>query len=266
MPSPIPTRDQIKRELLELSPYATYFDRVELYEPFKQRVLTAEILDPDLFNSNDEMRLLTGLNRNWSLEGTTAAFAGCVLQIAGGIIVTTSSTANDQAIVVPARPLGTVPQTLWREMNWAPEFAPRLETTVEFPGSGNVNFLFQIGFGLTSNLDGTTDMDKIVFQYNTASPVSGVNWTVVQSIAGVDTETDTGIPVVFGESIRVKVGMNSLSTPRFHVDGVLVFQAPAMRPTVQIKPMVGGQTLAAASKSFNVRYIRGCRRYESEIA
>jgi len=257
MPAPNPVRELIKREGLVRIPGASIHERIELYDPFVKRPVLQSSLDPSTINQA-AVRLLTGANTAWAIEGTNAANAGSALNVNGGVLLSAAGADNDQIILRPAEAINSVAQSAWNTIEWEPEHEIRFECVIELPAITTI--AVQAGFGLDpANLDLTSDDDKCVFQFSTEGATSTANWTACTSVGGTDVETDTTVAGEATKSIRLGISVSSTRTPRFYINGVQRVVGSSLTAGVNLIPYIGIQALAAAAKTVAVRYVR-CSR------
>jgi len=263
MPSSTPTREILKRDLLELDPFGTYQQKAELYEPFLQRPVLASTLDVPVIQQTD-IRLWTGANRDWNIEGTNAADVNSELDPGGGVALATTGNDDDQIILVPADPINGIAQSPWGTMSWGDD--PRFEGMFFFQGA-IADFLFQHALALTPTLDIVTDDDQLKFQASTDGLVSTTNYTVIQSVGGVDTEIDTGVAIEGNKRARLCIEIDDRFIPQFLIDGVSVYTGVDVTAGTGIppafSPFTGLQALTAQEKRFFVRLLRGTRDWRN---
>lgn len=256
MPAENPVRELIRRELLDRSAYGSLQDRIELFEPFKQRPITAASKDPSSI-TQAAMRLLTGANRDWDISGTNAADSCAVLTANGGIKLTTAGADDDQVILGAAAAINSVDQTGWRKTAWNPTDPKEVffEALISLPQVTACKVL--CGVSLTSALDLTTDDNQAKFQFSTEGAVSTTGFTACTSIGGTDAEVEcSGDAVAADTAYRLGIKVSSTGVPRFYVNGIKVATGSALTANTVLLPFIGVQALTDAAKSLEVRWAR----------
>lgn len=190
-------------------------------------------------------------NTSLALVGTNAADAQAVFQTAngnaGGVLLTTTTSANDQVI------LAANTGSIWGQINYIVDNQIVFETQIVTTASVTAEILWA-GLKLTNTSTTATDNDQIMFRYQ--DTINGGRWQLCDSNNNVDNVQDSGVPVATATAylLQIKVGMDLL--PRYYINGILVGTGNALRATQNLLPFVGVQTTTTAAKSVAVRYER----------
>lgn len=225
--------------------------RLTLVERFEQRPHIATSIDPSTAAdpSQAEIDLIFGANRNFEVAGTnmTAAlvtFSGDQ----GGIIMTTAGADNDQAILQPR----TNPANVTR---WNAGFDSRqgIRWATSFQVDAITSILIKVGLALTNALDVGTDADQVGLFFETDS--GDKNFAVIKSIAGTDSEDDSGVAVAADTEYRVVFDVGRDGVCRTFINDVLVDTSSALTDVATLKPFMGIQQLAGSiTRAMRVRF------------
>lgn len=197
-----------------------------------------------------------GTDKNFTLGGTSAISARGA---GGGVTLTTKSsspTTGDQSYLTPVASTygihAVTAQTL-----------PRWFGTVTIPTI--TTLVVAAGF-----CENATDPDPtgtagegamFLFDPGDTVTTAGVtteqhaNWILAHKVNGVDTFTATSIPVVAGESYRLKIIIGIDLTAKFYINDVLVGTGPALTSGDSVKAFVGVETKASAQRSVTLGYL-----------
>lgn len=242
-------------------------DRIELRERFEQRAALAALLDISTINQAN-MRLYTGMNKNFVVSGTNAVSG--VLNSGGGTLLTTTTTADDQMIVAPAGALNSIGQTGWTVNDWSPQYATRFAATFQLKSAALTSQRVHVGLKLTANLDTATDDDFITLAFDTA--IGATNFYIQTAAANGTTQTfDTGIAASLTTPYTFEIRFATGGNYACFLNGRPLMKAfprtldstgtaPAkMTTTALFLPVVGIQTLTTAAKALAIRQIRMSR-------
>lgn len=224
--------------------------RMTLVERFEQRPALAAAIDPSTAAdpSQAEIDAIFGANKNFEVAGTNMTSALVTYSgDQGGVILTTAGADNDQAILQPR----TNPANVTR---WNAGFDSRqgLRWGTSFQVSSIAAILIKVGLALTNALDVSTDDDQIGLFFETDS--ADVNFAVIKSIAGTDSEDDSGIAVAADTEYRVIFDIDRTGVCRTFINDVLVDTSAALTDVATLKPFIGIQALGAAAKAIRVRF------------
>ena len=196
-------------------------------------------------------------NENWVVSGTNATNDSAVLDVDGGVILTTAGADNDQVIISPRGAVGSLNVNPWSTLELEPEHSAYFESLIYLPSIANV--LVQMGLVQSAALDLTTDDDQAKFQFSTEGAVSVANWTAIESIAGTDDEDDTSTAAASATATRLGVLINTSRVPVYYINGTKVHTGDAMTSGVDLIPVLGIQALTASAKSMKLLSVRVSR-------
>lgn len=164
--------------------------------------------------------------------------------VEGGITLTTTTGSGDQVILAPH--LDTS-ETCWAQTTWGTDQETVWECHIGIVASSSVTIW--AGLKLTNTSVTTTDNDQVFFRYQNG--VNSGKWQAIQSIANVDTSTDSGITIGI-QSYHLKIIIDSSRVAKMYIDGVLVATSTALTNAVDLIPYIGVETGTTAAKSIRV--------------
>lgn len=91
------------------------------------------------------------------------------------------------------------------------------------------------------------------------------NWILAHKVNGVDTYTDTDVPVVAGQDYELRIEIGSDLKASYYIDNLFVGQGPALTSGDTLSPLHGVQINAASpagQKDMDVRYLTDGRAIE----
>lgn len=225
---------------------ATHFSRSTgryyLEEFFKRKVG----INADILNAAEAVNAIA--NTDFEILGTNAVSADQVLSVNGGFTLTTAGADNDQVIVLPHLDAN---QSSWNITEWGTENQLVYECLVTTPAAVTT-VLFWAGLKLTNTPVIITDADQVYFRFSTDDV--NVNWRIISSIGGTDTNTDSGIVVAVNTTYRFKIFINAARVARFYIDDALLFTTAALTNAVDLIPFVGVQALAVAARTLTLHH------------
>ena len=221
----------------------------------------------------------TPVNRSFELLGAnmTSALATYSATVAG-MTLTTATTDEDQAIVLPH--LDTK-QGAWTGTKWGTENQVHWEAGVR-TSSAIDNQKIWAGLKLTNDQLIATDADQAFFLFETdgdngTALTSFANWHFVHSINGTDYISDLQIAVAASTNYHFKIVFDSDRKLSIFVNGVQynitstsgstggtdvttgTTKSAAMKNDIDLIPYVGIECGAGAAEAVNVHYV-ACSR------
>lgn len=195
-----------------------------------------------------QMDAIMQANKDFAVAGTNMTSA-LVTQTAdkGGITMTTAGADNDQAILQPRTDPAL--QGRWN-VGFDSRGNVRWSTVINLPVITTVSV--KLGLALTNAHDLTTDADQTGLYFDTDNV--DTNWRVVRSIAGVDTESDSGIVVAAATKYRVVIAIDSDGLARTYINDVLVDTSAALTDVLTLKPFISMQARSAAALAIDVHH------------
>jgi len=181
-------------------------------------------------------------NKNFELLGTGTPTSA--LNSAGGVLLATTTTDNDQAIILPHL---DSQQTSWSVTSWLTNSELNWECALKVPDATTV--VVWAGLKILNTSVVITDANQAFFRF-----ASGGNWFAVHSIGGTDVSTDTSVSVSTNDNFRLRITINTARIASFYIDDVLVETSGILAATA-LKPYIGVETtFDTASRSIVVRY------------
>lgn len=209
------------------------FERYCLVENFAQKPgINADIIiDPDADDSAALVAFVIA-NKHFEVLGTGATtddvtFGGTV----GGILLTTDSSASQQVIIAPH--LDT-DQTAWSGCLWGTENQVIWEAVVR-TGASVASVVIWAGLKLTNTSAVATDDDQAFFRFDG----NVANWEATYSIAGTDSEVDTGVAVAVNTNYYFRIEIDSDRKAHFFINNKEVAVSTALTNDVDLIPYVG---------------------------
>ena len=254
--------------------------RYYLYEPFLQRpalnaVINTAFSDADATAAaNTAIRLAEKVaNRNFEALGTNMTTALCTFNAtAAGIILTTATADQDQAIVAPHLDTN---QTAWQVTEWG------TENEVEWECSINTNAIdnqkLWAGLKLTNDQLVATDADQAYFKFQTDATNSEAFtdftvWHFIYSVGGTDYISALPITVAANTIYHLKISIDSNRKASIFVNGVQynvtstsgstggttvttgTTKSLALTDDIDLIPYIGIEAGAAAAEAVDVHY------------
>jgi len=183
-------------------------------------------------------------NLDFEILGTNATVADFSWStINGGMLLETGSADDDQVIVLPH--LDTK-QSAWTGVKWGTENqviweAQIMTTAVITP------VLIWAGLKLTNTPVIATDDNQVYFRYSTDD--SDTTIRCITSIAGTDTNVDSGITVAVATEYNLRIEIDSLRQATFYINDVSVHKTAALTNDIDLIPYVGLMQLGAGDSS-----------------
>lgn len=219
-------------------------NRYRLEEAFRQ----TPGINGDLASATEATRVPR--NRDFEVVGTNMTSALVTFADGGGITLTTAGADGDQGIVTPH--LDTK-QTAWAATKWNTNDRVIFETTIK-TGSVILSNITFAGLKLTNDPTTATDDNQTFFRFQ--STVNDGKFQAIDSNAGTDTATDTGITVALSTTYVLSIRIDSSRVPRYYINHVLVATGSALAADVDLIPYVGvDATGFASAKSLTVRHL-----------
>ena len=218
--------------------------RITLIERFEQLPLLAASNIPadatGAITTLAEQAKFRRSNRNFYLFGTNAADAGCVFDGDGKMKLTCAGGAADQMIVAPDIVTST---TAWNHVLWSSNKETIWELVLKTDASIAVTTIWA-GLKLTNPgpYSRSTDDDQVLFEF---TPGGSANWRCIESIATVDTDTDSTVVVATSTRYHLRIAIASNRTAKMYINGSLVRTTAALTNAVNLVPSFGIQAAAA---------------------
>lgn len=204
--------------------------------------------DFDLIGTTDPVAIPTaGANMptgagNWCMRAvTTSGLAnlqnGVTAEHPGTVDIQTSATLN--SIVLLQRGMANTATGTFIN-------ADKLEQCTSI---ARLNLLttIRVQLGLSSTPSSVTPSNAILFVFDSSV---GANWLCVTRVGGVQTQSDSGVPVVATQYYRLEIKQAVVGTITFHIDGVQVASINTNVPgSTPINCGLTVQTLVAAGRT-----------------
>jgi hypothetical protein len=214
-------------------------DRYYLEEYFSQ----TPGVNGDLANATEATRVPR--NKHFEILGTNGTSALATFSATrAGLVLTTAGADNDQMIVLPH--LDTA-QTAWTGIKWGTENQTIWESTVTTGDDVSTGVLYWAGLKLTNTPTIATDNEQACFRFSTDD--SNTTWRVISSVAGADTNTDSGVTVAANTTYRLKVAIGADRKASFFINDAQVHKtATELANDIDLIPYVGIQALNGAAE------------------
>jgi len=189
----------------------------------------------------------------WEIQGTNAtSLSSAVHAEGGGIRMVTAGADDDQVILFPH---ADTQQGSIADLNFATDDEPAFAASITTGDAITLSTIYA-GFVLTSAVDETTDANQAKFTYDTDD--SDANWQANWSIAGTDTEIDTGISVEADTNYLLVLRINSSREAQFLIgkgDSPLeiVATSGSLTTGVDLVPYVAVQARTGAARHIELR-------------
>lgn len=154
-----------------------------------------------------------------------------------GIQLQTDGAQNDQVIILPH--LDTS-QSGWTGIKWGTENQVIWECVLRTAASV-ADVTIWAGLKLTNTSVVATDANQAFFRFDGAV----ANWEATYSIAGTDTEVNSGIAVSANTTYYLRIEIDSSRKAHFFIDDKEVAVSTALTNDIDLIPYVGVQETAA---------------------
>jgi len=197
----------------------TNAERVVLEEHFAQ-----------LPQANADIAVTTNLN--FEVLGTGGSSDDVTFgSTVGGILLTTDSSASQQVIIAPHLDSN---QTAWTTTKWGTENQVIWEAVIR-TGASVADIVIWAGLKLTNTSVVATDDDQAFFRFDT----NVANWEATYSIAGTDTESDTGVAVAANTNYYFRIEIDADRKAHFYIDDKEVAISTALTNDKDLIPYIG---------------------------
>lgn len=198
----------------------------------------------DILNAAEATRML--VDREFELVGTNAASSCAAYHADGGILLTTTATANDQVIIAPHLTAGI---SAWTGVTWGTDDQTSWECDLQ-TGASITAVIIWAGLKLTNTPTAATDADQVYFRYQDG--VTSGDWVCESSIGSTLTATDSKVAVAVSTRYHLKITIDASRIARFYINGALIFTTTALTDATDLIPYVGVQTTTTAAKTLRV--------------
>lgn len=202
-------------------------------------------INADIQNSAEATRMVT--DPDFELLGTNAVSSDVTFNPEGGIIMETVGADGDEDILCPHLDAN---QSAWAQTTWGTDQNTRWECRIK-TGASITNCIIWAGLKLTNTEVTATDDNQAFFRYEDDVLA---NWQAVSSIAGADTETDSGVIVAINTDYHFIIDIQNDRSAKFYIDDVLVYTTTPLTDATDLIPYIGvAADGAAAAKSLIIR-------------
>lgn len=197
-------------------------------------------INADIQNSTEATRMTA--DPDFEILGTSAATDDVTHNSEGGLTAQTGGADDDQEILVPHQDAGQSP---WNYVTWGSDREVRWEGYLETPA--DITTGIHLIAGLKSDLDmGLDDDDLVLFNFNTDD--SDASWGVVSNAGGgTVVDTDSGVRVAGLTRYHFRIEFDVNETAHCYINGVKVAEVDFGGNTVDLKPVMGLQSLSATT-------------------
>lgn len=230
-------------------------NRYQLEEYFSHKPgLTTDIIPASADDGNDgatkaEFATLNVANKHFEILGTSASSDDITFATTdAGILCTLDGADNDQVIILPHLDTN---QTAWTGVLWGTENQTEWECAIK-TGSVVTTTLLWAGLKLTNTPTTATDDDQVMFRFSTDD--SDTYWMCIDSIAGTDSSTSSGITVAAATWYRLRIKILSSRAAQFYINDVLVYTSAELTDDVDFIPYIGVQALDTMAPTLTVGY------------
>jgi len=193
-----------------------------------------------------------GVARNLDFEilGTNADIADFSWDtVRGGVKFVTGAADNDQVIVLPHL---DAKQTAWTGVKFGTENQVVWEAMITAGDDVATGVLYWAGLKLTNTPVIATDANQVFFRFSTDD--SDTTFRCISSIAGTDTNADSGVTVTAGSEYKLRIEIDGDRKAHFFINDKEVEQTAALTNDVDFIPYIGIQALSAAAEHVIVHY------------
>lgn len=188
-----------------------------------------------------------GVDRFFEILGTNASNDDVTYSAEGGLTIETDGADGDEVIVLPHLVANLSP---WTYTTWGTDKQTVWECDFT-TGASVTNCIIWAGLKLTNTEVKVTDNDQVYFRFE--DDVAAGNWEVVDSVAGVDTSTDTGVAAAINTRYHLKIVIANDRTAACYLNGALVHTTGALTDATDLIPYIGvAADGAAAAKAITI--------------
>lgn len=161
-----------------------------------------------------------------------------------GIQLQTDGADNDQVIVLPHLDTNA---TAWSGIKWGTENQVIWECVLRTDASV-ADVTLYAGLKLTNTSVVATDADQAFFRFD-----GGVdNWEATTSIAGTDSEVDTGVVVSASTNYYLRIEIDSARKAHYFINDKEVHVSGALTNDVDLIPYIGIHANTGAAKTVHL--------------
>ena len=183
----------------------------------------------------------------FELAGVNVSADDVTANAEGGITCQTDGADGDEVIIIPRADTSLNP---WNNVTWGTDQEVTWECRIQ-TGPAITNSIVWAGLKLTNTEVQATDNDQIYIRYEDG--VQAGNFEVVESVAGADVLTDSGVTVAVDTTYHLHLAMQADRTVEVRIDGVLVHTTAALTDATDLIPYIGVAADGAAEvKTLNV--------------
>jgi len=198
-------------------------------------------INADIQNAAEAVRMIA--DPDFEVLGTNGTSASTSYYVEGGVTLTTAGANNDQVIILPHLDASQSP---WAQVTWGTDKETVWECDISTSSNITANIIWA-GLKLTTTSTTATDDDQVFFRY--AAATNSGKWQAIYSIAGTDTEGDSGVTVVVSTRYHLKISIDSSRIARMYINGVLVATSTALTNAVDLIPYIGVGATTGSAKS-----------------
>ena len=226
------TGGAVNRPHLDFHAFVNMSDRIVFHERFQRRPGVNNTLDTYTSSVAAAEAVATNVaNKDFEVVGTGASADDITFHAEGGLLFTTDSSASQEVIVCPQL---STNQSAWTSVTWGSDQQTWWTTTIRTGAAlADVHWM---GLKLTNTAVIATDADQVFFRGGNSG-----NWAAVNSIAGTDVSTDTGVALAVDTDYRLAIIIDADRLARFYIDGALVATTAALTTAKDFIPYIGCQ-------------------------
>ena len=188
-------------------------------------------LNGDIQNAAEATRMIA--DPDFEILGTNASSDDVTFNAEGGIDFDTDGADGDEVILLPHLDAN---QTAWSSVTWGTDQETHWRCKIR-TGANITNSIVWAGLKLTNTEVTATDDNQVFFRYEDG--VASGNWQAIDSIAGTDTETDSGVVVAVSTVYVLEIVIAADRTAKMYINGVLVKTTGALTTAVDLIPYIG---------------------------
>ena len=147
----------------------------------KEQYEKAPKLNADILNATESVRMIA--NGSFEVLGVNATSASSTLSANTGCKLTTAGASGDKVIILPHL---DAEQSAWESTFWSSD--KELEWNCAITAADIADVDIWAGLKLTNTSVIATDDDQVFFRFSTVD--GNTTWHVIESVAGVDVDTD----------------------------------------------------------------------------
>ena len=204
-------------------------------------------INADIQNAAEATREI--VNPNFEVLGTNSSSDDVTVSATrAGMQLQTDGGAADQVIILPHLDAN---QSAWTGVLWGTENQVEWECAIS-TSTLATDIIIWAGLKLTNTPVIATDANQVFFRFSTTD--SNTTWRVIDSIADVDVNTNSGVTVAAATIYHFRISIDASRIARCFINDALVRTTSALTNDIDLIPYVGVNAVDAAVHEIILHY------------